>query len=351
MAYITGTATDHVDLWDTLLNFLQNNADLVAAGQAWTVEWSDVADNEYLLKGPGFSGTDEIFVGLKRVDQQFYPDESQIYITGATGMLPGATAYHEHVNTIDRRPSIFLSDTTMEYWFVANGRRFIAVVKVSSTYQALYGGWFLPYATPGEYPYPMFIGGTRGYDQGSNDFVDSWRNEMSGGYRHFVYPHSYYSTSANFYDTTAFLLEPGGTWRAGTYIYNGAPHAYERFLLGPRGFPAYLGQHQAKATQTPGFRDSGTSLHTGAGLGYATVREHFLPGLDGEFSLTPVTLMAANHSTSPEPVTYGILDGVYSVSGGSMAAENIITFEGVNHLVIENVSRTEPDEYWALALE
>jgi hypothetical protein len=48
----------------------------------------------------------------------------------------------------------------MTYWLVANGQRIVCVVKVESTYQVFYLGKFFPYATPGQYPYPVAVGST-----------------------------------------------------------------------------------------------------------------------------------------------------------------------------------------------
>lgn len=47
---------------------------------------------------------------------------------------------------------------------------------------------------------------------------------------------------------------------------------------------------------------------------------------------------------------YGELDGCYWVSGHANAAENIITVDGVDHLVIPNVWRSGTLDYWALKL-
>ena len=41
----------------------------------------------------------------------------------------------------------------MPYWFIANGRRFIVIVRVSSVYQSAYAGFILPYHLPNTF-YP-----------------------------------------------------------------------------------------------------------------------------------------------------------------------------------------------------
>ena len=48
---------------------------------------------------------------------------------------------------------------------------------------------------------------------------------------------------------------------------------------------------------------------------------------------------------------YGEIDGLYHVSGFSNASENIVTIDGVNHLVLQDVATTGIGNYLALRLE
>lgn len=351
MAYKTGTAASHTALWNTLIDFLTNEPALVAAGQAWSIAWQHATGPELVLVGPGLAGTDEIYVGLKRVDERFATGESEIVITGCTGIINSATEYHEHVNDLGRRPRIMLDFSPMQYWMVANGRRFVVVVKVSTTYQAMYGGFFLPFGTPSAYPYPLFIGGTAGSYTNTNEYVvRSWRDGERDGYRHFVYPWASAPNATYPYDSTAFMLDPQVTWRGGTFNYaRDSVYQLPGFLVGPRGFPHYLGGFKCSPTQGRTYYGSGSN--DSQRLGYDDLRALLIPGLNGELPLMPITLMSANFSESPNPVTYGVLDGCFSVAGDSNYAENIITAYGVDHLVVPNVMRSSVYEYWALALE
>lgn len=345
MAFITGTAANHTALWDTLLDFLQNNPTLVAAGQNWTKVWEKVGSPELMLKGPGLSGTDEIYVGLKRIDQRFLSDESEIQITGATGILTTATTFTGHVNSLVRTPRMFLDTNPMQYWIVGSGRRFVVLVKISTVYQVIYGGFFLPYGTPADYPYPMFIGGTTGAEAYSSALVTSWRESEQTGYRHFVYPQS--DTGATSYcDSQAFMLAPDGIWHGGTHAYNGPMYAFPRFNVAPRGFPDYMGEYLQNDVISGDYAYS-----TQHRLGYTLMRERLMPGLNGDVPLTPITLMRFNNTAAPLPTSFGILDGAFSCAGVGSTAEAIVTIGGIDHLVVPNVMRTEVREYWALALE
>lgn len=349
MAYITGTAANHTALWNTLLDFLQNNPALVAAGQNWTIAWQHATrpNEELVLKGPGTSGTDEVFVGMYRIDEANAIGESEVYITGMSGIIPSADRYSEHVGALPRRPRMFLDHSPMQYWMVANGRRFVVVVKISTVYQAMYGGFFLPFGIPSSYPYPMFIGGSTGNTAAAAQFVSSWRETAQDSYSQFLYPRVSIATSGAFFDGQAFLLDPSNQWRVGTINEQQDTHySLPGFRVGPRGYPRYFGsgvpQDLLKATF-----DAGSSTC----LGYDFLRSILVPGLNGEMALMPITLHSADNTISPQPVSYGVLDGCFSVGGDSNYAENVITVGGVDHLVVPNVMRTTSDEYWALALE
>lgn len=350
MAVKIGTAANHIELWNTLLDFLQNDPALVAQGQNWEVAWRHATnpDSELVLRGPGLSGTDQVLVGMSRADGALSPGESTISFAGMTGVIPSAERYSDHVNATARRPLMFVDQNPMRYWLVANGRRFALVVRISTIYEAAYCGLFLPYANPEVYPLPLFIGGSRGWTAiSANSTVSSWRALEHSSHRHFVYPQSE-TGGTTWADSPAQMLDPSGRWRGGTMHFRAGVYAQDSFVLGNRGFPAYLGGEVPYATLEPGpsFPLSATNS-----LGYASVRSRIAPGLNGELPLTPITLMAYRDAAAPEPVTYGVLDGVYSVPGLGNAAENIITLDGVDHLVVQNVQRTTVDEYWALALE
>jgi hypothetical protein len=67
----------------------------------------------------------------------------------------------------------------------------------------------------------------------------------------------------------------------------------------------------------------------------------------GDRMMIPVTL----YQRDPNSQTYGILDGAYRCQGVNNAAENLITVSSVDHLVVQNVYRTDFNDYWAIALE
>lgn len=349
MAVKIGEAANHLAFWDILLDFLQNDPALVAANQNWDVAWQHASNPEIVLRGPGLSGDDQVLVGLRRRDDALTFGESVIDITGMTGIIPSAVGFNEHVGNLPVPPLFFLDQNPMQYWIVANGRRFVVVLRISNVYQACYGGLFLPYANPAAYPMPLFVGGVRGSVAGSSAAnVDSWRWGVTDRYSHFVYPRNYVTTGANGYGSSAFMMEPSAGWReCSISVGDDTGQSLPLTRMGPRNFPNRMAGEIAGP--------AGSSPNSGSGyagrMGYEAIRGRLTAGLNGEFALTPITLNSGSYSGLEAPVTYGILDGCFSVPGIGNVAENIISSGGVDHLVVGNVQRNTVDEYWALALE
>lgn len=357
MAYATGTATGPADLWTKLLAFLTTDAALVAAGQNWSSVWTAPVGapnlTDVMLKGPGLSGTDSVYVGLRRTDNTLTLNESLIWLSGATGFSPSATQFTGHVNSLGNTPAMFLDNASMQYWFVANGRRFVVVTKMSTVYNAMYAGLYHPYAIPSEYPYPLFIGGSRGFTHVGGSFPQptTWRASESLMYSAFPAAHGNYFSASSYADTQALFLTPDGTWTgltsnpSSSYAAGIMPTAY----LAPRAVPPRLGIVTIGDTNVS-LPEVGAS-QSGPNFGTKTVLNRTIPGLDSEYPLTNITVMAWTPNSSLNAVTYGALDGVYGASIVGTSAETIVTVGGVDHLVVQNIQRTASTEYWALALE
>lgn len=325
MAFTSGTATNYLDYWNKLLDFLQNDAALIAANQEWTVAWSAPVgapnSTDIVLKGPGLSASDEIFIGL-RLTADIPGDRFAIHMCGMSGVLTGATEFDGHVNCTPKNVRMFLGNAPMGYWFSASGRRFVAVAKVSTVYETMYGGLILPFATPVNYPYPLFIGGCAGEGTSAID----WR-ATSADHTAFHKPRS---TSA--IETSAWLLSPDGTWkRCGD---SGSQAAYTNLWMGPDAFG-----DDTIIQLTPTW--------TGVSYGYRDVKDRMAACYGGNFALSPIMFL----QDSPNDQTYGLLDGVFHVPGRGNSAENIVNMGGVDYLVVQNTFRTSLGDYCAIKLE
>lgn len=303
MAFVQGTAAGHEDLFDKFVDFLSSNTDLVAAGQEWQILrdetppiLGDTGDREVMFKAPGLSGSDEFFSSIamfKSVGADYYNFRFRAAVgflnTQPTSNQPGTSpVYYMH-----------LWNDTIPYWFVANGRRAMLIAKISTTYHCAYMGGYLPYATPQQMPYPMFIGAS------SNQPTLRW-SDNTPYHKSFWDPCEY----------SAGMYYQDGTW------------------IQPANSGGDTGQRVSV--------NVGPYAAIGSTRNYATITRE---NVDGSYSLLP------SHLSMASPINvFGELEGIYFISGHGNAAENIIQSGGVDHLVIQNIFRTNRWDYAAIKL-
>lgn len=364
MAYETGTATDHLDLYNKLYTFLTSNVDLVAANQQWervtsvgsappfgaagTPADPDAAD--VMLKGPGLSQSDEIFVSLRLYDDTAR-NVQMVYMHGHTGVEALNSTYEGHVNSSQRR-GFLLHATTMQYWFVASGRRFYGVVKCGTVYESFYCGFYLPYTSPVAYPYPLMIGGTTGYSTQDIDLSTS-----ASSHRAFPDPGDAESNSAINYTnfTSLTMLTPGGIWTqfsncAGTTVATANDSDRRQHITFPWNM-ANSGNIDVTDDQNPPGRDSFLNSYTWRELNNVFLLSQ-KPMLGGSYMLTPITMVSSDYNGGvSQPLgVWGVMDGIFHVPGYNNNPENIVQAGGVDHLVVPNVYRTSNNSYFAMAL-
>lgn len=117
---------------------------------------SDGTNRELILRGPGLSGEEQIFIGF-RTYQDAGADYYNLSSAGFTGYVPS--------NTFTMQPGYFESgipghNLRIDYWIVANAQRLNFGLKVGTpVYESGGAGFFFTDATPGQYPYPLFVAG------------------------------------------------------------------------------------------------------------------------------------------------------------------------------------------------
>lgn len=303
MAVEIDTAADHDALFDALRAFLERGI-TTPGGPDWDLLRYDGVNRRVLYRARGLAEDEEIFFG-------FSVHASVSTDTYAIGMWM-FRSYNEGLDDLEQPGTsavVYLPvwNQPMQYWFVANGQRVIIVAKVSTVYAAGYAGKFLPFGTPGEYPQPLYLGGTVA------TATRRWSTTNED--------------DRNFFDpgAAAYMLLPGtGTWRA---VSNFRQTSSEADVSNAN----YVWPYQA------------ASLSSSVKTRYRELREN----LDGSYSLYPLTLMG----TDPEDDIYGDLDGAYAVSGFNNASENTVTIDGETYLVVQNLFRTARYYYAAVKLE
>ena len=177
MAFTSGTATDYLDLLNRLKQFVTQ--DMLPANERWSVlRWVPGLPAELVLQGPGLAGTDQINVGIL---SEAGADYGNWKLRGFVGWNPAQT-FDGQYNPSGTFYALLMA-SAMPYWIVANGRRIVMVAKTGTYYEMMHLGLFLPYATPGQYPYPLLVGGTyNGSTRWSNSY--QYRNHLpkSSGY-------------------------------------------------------------------------------------------------------------------------------------------------------------------------
>lgn len=282
---------------------------------------------DYIWEAPGNSGLEQILVGVS-------PHEN-----AATGWynwrLNGFTAFDAAVGWFRQPgaisdvdpygPMLPLSNAALGYWFVANGRHIAGFVKAGSIYGALYLGFPLPYASPGQWPYPLFVGGSLAFaDEPS--FTDTRYLVGSAHERHstFVMPGipSTFPDAAILTASQARLRKPDGQWGS---------------------FYARSSAYDVKdAPETPG------SIWP-----YAYGFNNLKPDLDGDYSMLPVVYLQA----SPNNV-YCQLDGILAVSGSGLSAEALLSVPRAapasgfdTYLAFPDVNRSTAADFFAVKLD
>ena len=303
MAYITGTADDHHDLWDVLINFLTTNAALVAAGQNWAIEDQIIqaTTREVYLKGPGLAGEDAIHVNM-RYFEDLGANRYTWAVRGAGGYLSSATFSNQPVASGE--VYIPLSNDTMKYWIVGNGRRFIVVHNIGIRYFASYQGFILPHFLPNEYTYPLFVSGNHTLASTTVANVENanfWQNATAAINK---------------------LLFYTGEWLEGNSGHNPSTSAY-RFASWPWSY------HKAS-----------TSAEGWAG-----------GNINNEWSVVPNMLYAGYAGAG----VLGELQGVYMIPGSGvnydLQPEDTVSIGGVDYLALPDVYRITNSDFAAIKLE
>jgi len=298
MAFATGTASNYTDLLARLITFLTTNANLVSAGQNWTVlntqALGNAGENSHLLRGPGLAGEDEVYVRI--MANSVAASDIWGWSFWGFGSYNAGLPHDSQPNT-SGSCGMALWNGSIPYWFIANGRRFIVVAKISTVYSSMYAGLYLPYAAPTEFPYPIVVMGSH---EDATTARWSQANFTVGGF---------FEPS----DGNAYLRHIDGTWIAvANYTEaNGRSHM-DTTCVWPYDMDLY-------------YRENA----------------------DGSYSIVSTII----HSNTSGGNVYGELEGVFFTSGYGLASEDVITISSVNYLVVQSVYRTTRLSYAAIRLE
>jgi len=268
---------------------------LSAAGQAWVEERYDDAtldgeglqDLELILRGPGLSGTEQIWASFT-TNQSVTSDYYNMILHTHIGYVSSNALVDQPGYIGDR--VIPMWNATIRYWLCVNGQRIAIACKVETHYMSGYVGKFNPYATPNQYPYAITVG--------AMTTTTTLR----------------YSSSSSFpYDDGMAVRKVDGTW--GTF--KGWPYNQQTTITF-----YYQGLFGQLFTTYPA-KDTG-----------------------GDYPLLPLVLY---NPTTLE--SYGELDGIFYAPGFNSAVENTVVAESKTHVKIANNQGTGFNSYYGLRLD
>lgn len=283
------------------------------------------SESHLIVKGPGLGATDEIFVGFTSRANPLTSEEV-IMIHGFTGYQPTERSMFLQPGVVPYgQPFMALWDQPMPFWISVSGRRIVGNFKVASNYMGFYAGFFLPYATAGQYPYPLAVGGSicsTGFDDTSLKY-DLVRPQHSV----FCMPGNYTSgTSISniYYTGTLSVMQPTGVWES--YMNRGNTSESIQFESAHTVAPQYMWDQFSPASQ----------------------RKPCYDNVGGGYTLWPHILV--NILPLPRRML-GELDGTKQISGQNNSSENTGVIDGKNYIIFQNVYRSARTEYWAMIAE
>lgn len=304
MSYYTGTVANYKLFLDKVIECaVLNDWEIIEDFR------NDNTKNHIILKGIGDDENQEIYVGFQHYGDPLN-DNYGMTLMGFIGYQNGNSFYAQPGNIpyVDpgNHPTVPLWNSDIQYWICINKRRITFVAKVSTNYFAGYLGYILPYASVGQYPYPLYIGGTNRYRSRYDD--------TSANNSHFVIP----------YVQGGRLRSVDGIWK--NFALN-SQQQYDYASIFP------YSEH----------------LRYGYSGGWFNIRK--TPNSGGDlFPLQPVLLWEGLSLLNHRGNIFGQFDGIYHCAGLDNAVENIITIDGQDYLVVQNVFRNTPRDFWALKL-
>lgn len=302
------------------------------------------------LEGDG-AGADEIFVGYRTYLQS--GGTRAFELVGASGYDAGLT-WHEQpgisrnlqsVGTSLNSCIVPLSNVSISFWLNINSRRIVGALKTGTYYGSLYLGFLNPFATGGEWPYPIYIAGT-------TDAINLAFNSSNINLSGITEP---INTSVNEDQNAkgpAQIRAPDGLW------YNVVASTFVSGTRSASSFSHRMYPHSRLTSVTPVSPDNWFST-TGrswelfipifgvpGSRSWRFVPTHN-PGGDPIYMLVPCSI--SRDIGGEIGLYYGELDSVFWVdANNALVPENRLELDGDWYTVFQCGNRTENWAFWAL---
>lgn len=324
MAVSTGFASSAIDFLGKLKAFVCDN--MTPSGDRWTNRryTTTAGIEELIISNDGYSGTDQIYVGLKAYSDSVN-DNFGLVLNGFTGFnnslqffeQPGAMSVTECVPAMPLLSSNPVNANAIKYWIMADAAHIKIVCRTGTVYHQAYLGFYLPYGTPPTYPYPLCVGGSGVCDSTGKPPKQS---DVTTATHCFWKPTDAYNiTPITAHVGSLAFKEPGGSWKRLVNTNNNSLSNFSAcsgiypFVEESRG---YLG-------------------------GFTNMRSN----LDGSYSLQPMVLVDGIPAN-----TFGEFTNMMHVTGFNLSSEDEVTVGSDTYLVVQNVFRTNDADMVAYKL-
>ncbi len=338
MAYAAGTVSDYNDFLTKLIAFASGtdattwsgwtSGGVVPSGQVWTVLANSIPASGNLttqgiayLQGQGSEAGDNIIVGFRTYSNA--PD----FVFGAE--IRGYTEYDATL-TWDTMPGVSPScwaafaGVSFQAWFWVNGRRILATARVGGLYDITFMvGFFLPYGTHSQYPYPLLISGS---------MVDNTQPYTRADLDHSCIP-----DPGGF--NGVYFRWIDGTWQGICHYGGAAPNLGYRSTQG-NAFALYPHVDQSPSD---GAEYGGQQLYGEMQLiqNWSIGGAQFSAVEVNAYPLLPIVINSSNQLP-------GQLDGIYYVPGNGLNPGDTLTIGGVIYDVFHNCWRSNAFNFYCM---
>lgn len=327
MAFTSGTATDYIDLADKFRAWITGTAGWTQL--FWTPGNVTTGGMQLSLRGPGAAADKRVFINLR---SQF-SDSIPSYSWDIRGAVNYDASKPFGSNDGESEP-VFLSlwKNTISYWFFANDRRFIIVAKINTLYMSAYCGFYLPWATPEQYPFPLFMSATDGILRAYNS-TDSAHSSM-------VDPGGPLTSSTDFGGGKVRLQN--GSWQRILNRQTGTQNDNPWLYLGGKNV-GIVSPYSCRGADGTGYNYSNSwiAAQTNGTNNDPGVSNSLVPTAQGERLLLPVSIVLAQ-----EPGRLGSLDCVYYPMGDGLTPEQTATFDSRDFIAFNNVHRVSGNDFF-----
>ena len=340
-----------------------------ASGGTWTQNeyntsvGGDSNVDEWIGYGDG-AGSDEIHIGMRT----FHDSSANIYnieLAGGTGYDSGGSAFGDKLvgispgrwdeSTATLRSGAYLPISvaftkTVTWWASSTARRIYGVCKIDTSYLSFYMGWLNPYATGGEYNYPLLIAGV-------TSIWDTAYTSTRAGMGSIVNPQVVQLGSPE-ENGPMMLRNPGGTWvniqNAKEGNGNSRARLQERVVWPCGKIDSSTVLLPTKADrwfdQSQDFNDVIPQDNV---PGLQTAQLYKTDDSGGDLvKLFPATVVCKPDANTS--LLAGELDGCFWLSAspgktdGSLSAEDTVTIGGDTYYVFPAPNRTNPWDFFAI---